>query len=244
MAHSHRPGSSHQQNKAFKSRSHTKGELKTKLKGKVQRQAVKHRKSGAMTKNDRRNAAKLHREHAKHQRLLERRLFTGRHRASKIIAVFSLCPDIQLQEIVSSIVSAAHRREQERQLVVVAEGKNEKMETEVLSSGRHICVEWDGQTFVFVVVDRHRQDLVHDRLSSFSYFTDVLRACQVADFVLPLASAEEEVDELGIRLLDAISAQGSSTMVVGLQVNSCFHCSIEIPCLAFGKGKVEATADS
>lgn len=42
-----------------------------------------------------------------------------------------------------------------------------------------------------------------------THFVHVLGRCQVMDYVLAVTSAEEEVEELGAALLEAIGAQGT-----------------------------------
>jgi hypothetical protein len=55
-------------------------------------------------------------------------------------------------------------------------------------------------------------------VGDYAHFVDVLDACKVADFVLFLLSAKEEVDQFGLDLLAAIRAQGLPSSLAIVQV--------------------------
>ncbi|KAL1916016.1 uncharacterized protein VTP21DRAFT_6020 [Calcarisporiella thermophila] len=104
--HHHRPTGLKQQNKPFKSRHASKGALKDKAKGKVNRTSVKSSVKKAPSKSDRRNTARQLQQNKREQLLQQNRLFDGRHGAPKIVAVVPLCPDVTAYGAVSQIFTA------------------------------------------------------------------------------------------------------------------------------------------
>ncbi|KAJ1918583.1 ribosome biogenesis protein tsr1 [Mycoemilia scoparia] len=88
-----------QTNKPFKRKHATKNVLRDKAKGKVQRVAIKGKVQRKHTKADRRNQAKLEQKKKREQLAMTTRLFTGRYRAPKIVAVIPLCSDVSTADI-------------------------------------------------------------------------------------------------------------------------------------------------
>lgn len=101
--HRHRPGRLSQSNKPFKSRHATKGELKAKSKGKVNRTAVKQAGSKVLSKVDRRHAAKMEQQKKREEITRINRIFEGRHGAPKIVPVLSLCPDTDAHVAIAAL---------------------------------------------------------------------------------------------------------------------------------------------
>jgi pre-rRNA-processing protein TSR1 len=81
----HHRSSLKQSNKAFKSKHASKGQLKAKNKGKVERVAVKSVKNRASSKADRRNAAKIEQQKKREELIAVTRLFTGTNAPPKIV---------------------------------------------------------------------------------------------------------------------------------------------------------------
>lgn len=103
MEHRHRPGKLHQSNKPFKSRHATKGALKEKSKGKVNRASIKQGGGKILNKNDRRHAAKMEQQKKRQELMRVNRLFEGRHGAPKIVPVLSLCPDTDAATAIAAL---------------------------------------------------------------------------------------------------------------------------------------------
>ncbi|KAI9246121.1 hypothetical protein BDA99DRAFT_527523 [Phascolomyces articulosus] len=99
----HRAGRLHQSNKPFKSRHASKGSLKEKSKGKVNRTAIKRSGVKTVGKTDRRNAAKLEQQKKREELTRIHRIFEGRHGAPKIVPVLSLCPDTDVHVAIASL---------------------------------------------------------------------------------------------------------------------------------------------
>ncbi|TPX71823.1 hypothetical protein SpCBS45565_g00888 [Spizellomyces sp. 'palustris'] len=166
-----------QQNKPFKSRHATKGQLKTKTKGKVDKVAasVKNKHKLSSSKADRRNQAKVLQQKKRHDLVTSSRLFSGAHGCPKIVAVVPLCPDVDANAVVKDLYASV----------------GQEYVTETVST---LFVERFKQKVQFVAVRRH--------------LLDILDAVKVADFVVFVVSAEEEVDGFGELCLTTIKAQG------------------------------------
>lgn len=230
----HRSGALHQSNKSFKSRHATKGAQRAANGGKVERGTVTSSakrtgvKGGAASadhtnrvKTDRRNAAKLQREKSRAGRLQEHRFFaasTASGAASsavpKLVAVVPLCPDVDAVKFVERMTEGCEAGSSNligravRHRSVVADHGHQAVLTFVafprpLKQGADAAM--DGESS-----DNHEQHTTH--------FMDVLGGCQVADYVIVLTSAVEEVDALGAALLESIAAQGAPTMVTAIAV--------------------------
>ncbi|KAI7898168.1 uncharacterized protein BX663DRAFT_525916 [Cokeromyces recurvatus] len=179
MEHRHRPGSSHQSNKPFKSRHATKGALKEASKGKINRMSVKQANAGKIvSKTDRRHAAKILQQKKREEITRISRLFEGRQGAPKIVPVLPLCPDSDVE----SAIEALYRS------LLQEMPANAKEEATTLN------VERFKQKIRLVPLKRN--------------FIDVIDAFKVADFGILLMSADVEVDQFGINCLLAILNQG------------------------------------
>jgi hypothetical protein len=92
-------------------------------------------------------------------------------------------------------------------------------------------MEVDGQTLLFMELERKGSRAKDEAFMAIDiassdvgqdqthHFMDVLAACQVADYVIWMTSAEEEVDALGCALLEAVAEQGVPSMVATIEVN-------------------------
>ncbi|KAI9205299.1 uncharacterized protein BJ171DRAFT_441509 [Polychytrium aggregatum] len=89
----HHRSSQKQQNKSFKSKHATKGQIKSQNKGKVERTAAHSVKNKTRTRLDRKNQARLIQKNKRDDVLSSNRLFIGSNSTPKILAVVPLCPD-------------------------------------------------------------------------------------------------------------------------------------------------------
>jgi len=182
--HSHRPASMHQANKPFKSKHATKGQLKEQSKGKVNRNKVAGTQKKVSTKADRRNAAKLAQKSKREEIAKLNRSVGGTHGSSKLIAVISLCEDVDAKLVFEKIVSHPD-------LIAATEPK--------ARCPASVNMEKFRQKFTFFYVE-------HD-------LPAILEACRVADYLVLAFSTEEEVDKFGELCLAAILAQGVPSVV-------------------------------
>ncbi|KAJ3149516.1 hypothetical protein HDU86_006921 [Geranomyces michiganensis] len=174
---SHRSGLK-QQNKGFKSRHATKGQVKAKTKGKVDVQtSVKHKHNAVSHKVDRKNAAKIAQLKKRADLVQSNRLFNGASGAPKILAIVPLCPDVDASLLVRDFYTAAGE------------------------PCPHAC---DRPSVLAVERFKQKLHLVPLRRN----LLEILDAVKVADFVLFVVSAEVEVDTFGDLVLTTIKAQG------------------------------------
>ena len=138
-----------------------------------------------MSKIDRRNHAKQLRVNKLAQREKEESVFAGRDGAPRVVALIPLCDDVNAGEAVKKLNSSVDVEQAPAQ-----------------SSGA--CR---------VEVPRFKQKIQY--LTPRRDLIECLDACRVADFVVFLMSATEEVDELGEQTLKCIESQGVSTVLVG-----------------------------
>ncbi|KAJ3181795.1 hypothetical protein HDU87_000813 [Geranomyces variabilis] len=174
---SHRSGLK-QQNKGFKSRHATKGQVKAKTKGKVDVQtSVKHKHNAVSHKVDRKNAAKVAQLKKRADLVQSNRLFNGSTGAPKILAIVPLCPDVDASLLVRDFYAAA---------------------------GEPVPYACDQPSVLAVERFKQKLHLVPLRRN----LLEILDAVKVADFVLFVVSAEVEVDTFGDLVLTTIKAQG------------------------------------
>lgn len=185
--HHHRSTTKHA-HKSFKSRHATKGALKSQAKGKVDdNSGRKTPHQQIMSKLERRNQARQIAAN-KHKDVLNAgKIFDGRRGAARIIAVIPLC----------------------------ASGSS-KFAVEQLNTSLDISVPVPDSGLLNVGVGRFKQKLQY-LIPSNRDFLPVLDACKIADFVVFILSASEEVDSHGEALIRAIESQGVSNVVTVVQ---------------------------
>ena len=237
----HRPGQLHQSNKPFKSKHASKGQLRAQSNGKVQRKPLKSSaaSSSADFKVNRRNAAKLQRQRVRAERLLEHRFFAQRQGRDggvvpKVVAVLPLSDDVCAKRLVERLGAASISSDVTDTVSTAMFGDKALSLRQQLVDVR----EPQSQRFSFLCLDRpqdqsnanngneddasmmrfEEDSMNTDVAAQSQYFMDVLSAVQVADYVLVLTSAVEEVDALGTALLEAIAAQGAPSMVASIAV--------------------------
>ncbi|KAI9341547.1 hypothetical protein DFJ73DRAFT_843633 [Zopfochytrium polystomum] len=177
--HHHHRSSLKQNNKAFKSRHASKGSIKAKNKGRVEKspKATSISNSLSSKKADRRNAAKIEQAKKRSELASNIRLFTGPNAPPKVVAVVPLCPDVDPLQVVVDLHTCLELSCQSQPVGPVT-----------------LSVERFKQKLKIVPVSRR--------------LMDILDAVRVSDFVILLMSAAVEVDAEGTLALTAIKAQG------------------------------------
>ncbi|KAE8145977.1 DUF663-domain-containing protein [Aspergillus avenaceus] len=181
--------------KPYKTRHASKGALKEKSKGKVERGERGTRKTPHQqlkSKLDRRNQARQ-KQQVKHQEKVQQTsIFVGQNGAPRQVAIVPLSADIDSTAIIQSL--------------------NESVD---------VSCEIIPDTINRVRIDRFRQSLQY--IPAKYDLMNALDVCRMADFVVLALSAEVEVEEQGELLLRSIESQGISnvlTVVQGLdQIN-------------------------
>ncbi|KAL1305140.1 hypothetical protein AAFC00_002065 [Neodothiora populina] len=178
--------------KPFKSKHLSKGALKEKSKGKVEslsfeKGARKTPHQQVMSKFDRRNKAKQLRITKGAEHDKATSVFAGKDGAPRIIAVIPLCEDISSTEAVKSLMQSVD------------------VEDEIPQSGTYrLDIARFKQKLQFITLARRN-------------VMDAMDACRLADFVLFVMSANEEVDALGDSMLRTIESQGVSNVMTVAQ---------------------------
>ncbi|TIA41169.1 putative pre-rRNA processing protein Tsr1 [Aureobasidium pullulans] len=194
MVDHHHRSTTKQAHKPYKSKHMSKGAIKDKNKGKVEsvgfeRGTRKTPHQQMMSKLDRRNQAKQKRLVKDAEHDRQTNVFHGKNAAPRICAVIPLCEDISSATAVQNLV---------RSVDIEDEAPNSNL--------------WK------VDVGRFKQKLQFITLGRRDVL-DALDACRVADFVIFVLSADQEVDPLGEQMLRTIESQGVSnvmTLVQGL----------------------------
>ncbi|KAJ2783623.1 ribosome biogenesis protein tsr1 [Coemansia javaensis] len=174
----HHRSSLTQKNKPFKRRFATKNSLRDKSKGRTQRAKVRGKVLRKHSRADRLNALRIEQRKKRELLVQSTRIFSGRHRAPKIVAVVPLCADTDTARIVRSLCQSVGAPYPE------AAGK----------TARILDVARFRQTIQFVEVGRN--------------LLDILDAAKVADYMILGLSAEVEVDAFGEHCLAALQNQG------------------------------------
>ncbi|KAF4552051.1 putative ribosome biogenesis protein tsr1 [Elsinoe fawcettii] len=172
--------------KPFKSKHLSKGAIKEKQKGKVdglERGSRKTPHQQVMSKIDRRNQAKQKRLAHGAEQAKASSVFSGRDGAARNVVVVPLSESVSASAAVKSLAGSVD------------------VEDEIANTGSTtIEIARFKQKLNFVIP--HARDP-----------WEVLDLCRVADYVVLLLSAEEEVDPLGENLLRTIESQGVSTVI-------------------------------
>ena len=187
-AHHHR-STTKNSHKPFKSRHLSKSAQRDLSKGRVELERGSRRTKAqqVMSKIERRNRAKQLRVQSQRGHKKDVGVFSGRDGAPRIVSIVPLCEGLQIPDVVKALHEA-----------VDCETTAVKDEGWVRT-----YIERFKQSLGFVTVKR---DLLN-----------VLDACRVADFVLFVLSAQEEVDEIGELILRSVKNQGMSNAYVAVQ---------------------------
>nr|POE90630.1 ribosome biogenesis protein tsr1 [Quercus suber] len=190
VAQHHHRSTTKSSNKSFKSRHSTKSALKELSKGKVEKLEKGSRKTPqqhVMSKLDRKNHAKQHRLNKTEARREEGSVFAGRDSAPRTVAVIPLCQDVNVDDVLKSLNDGVEVEDQRPQ---------------------QRSLSWR------IEVPRFKQKVQY--ITPPRELIAALDACRVADFVLFVLSAQEEVDALGEQMLRCIESQGVSTVITGV----------------------------
>ncbi|KAJ1728929.1 ribosome biogenesis protein tsr1 [Coemansia biformis] len=174
----HHRSSLTQKNKPFKSRYATKNSLRDKSKGRTQRVKVKGKVKRKHTRADRLNALRIEQRKKREQIVQSTRIFSGRYRTPKIVAVVPLCSDTDTSRIVRDLCQCV----------------DEPYPEAASKTARTLNITRFKQTIQFVELGRN--------------LLDILDAAKVADYIIMGISAEVEVDAFGEHCLSAIQNQG------------------------------------
>lgn len=178
--HSHRSSLKHG-HKPFKSRHSSKGAIKNKTKGKVEKESTIQKQKKGASKLERKNLAKQLREKKILQTAETRKLFDGVHGAEKIITVIPLTEDVTAEEIVNKLIDTAN-----------------------IEDASMI----QGPTVTSVRINKFKSNIKFI-IPDMKDFVSVLDAAKVADYVVFGLSATSEVDpEYGEQIIRASELQG------------------------------------
>ena len=169
--------------KPYKSRHLSKSALKDIAKGKIEKGVRRTQHQQVMSKFDRKNQAKQKRLNKDKEHERKSNVFNGKDGAPRIVAIVNLAGD-----------GAAER---------AVEKLNKSLDIEEAVTPERGMVR--------VHVDRFKQNILYYCVKQ--QLIDILDACRVADFVVIVLSATEEVDEYGEELLKAVENQGISNVV-------------------------------
>ncbi|KKK23955.1 hypothetical protein ARAM_003432 [Aspergillus rambellii] len=187
-AHHHR-STTKTTHKPFKTKHASKGALKEKAKGKVERGERGTRKTPhqqLMSRLDRRNQARQ-KQQLKHQEKAQATsIFSGQNGAPRHVAIVPLSVDIDTTAIIRAL--------------------NESVD---------VSSDISSDSIPRVRIDRFRQSLQY--IPAKYDLMSALDACRMADFVVVALSAEVEVEEEGELLLRSIEGQGISNVVAMVQ---------------------------
>ncbi|KAF8454611.1 hypothetical protein BGX38DRAFT_280271 [Terfezia claveryi] len=174
--------------KPFKSRYATKGSLKAKAKGKTEETSTrKTPHQQVLSKLERRNKARQIAANKHRDVLRAGKVFDGRRGAARIISIIPLCAD-------GDAADAARK----------------------LNGSLDIALDIPTSGVITVGIERFKQKVQYV-IPPRQDFLAVLDACKLADFVIFILSAKEEVDTHGESLLRAIESQGVSNVVTVVQ---------------------------
>lgn len=169
--------------KPFKSRHSSKGAIKNRFKGKIEKENNAQKLKKGSSKLERKNLAKQLRENKISQTAETRKLFDGIHGAEKIITVIPLTEDTTSEEIVNRLIDAAKSEDQDASMV-------------------------QGPSVTSIRINKYKTNLKFI-IPDFNNFISILDAAKVADYVVFGLSGTSEVDpEYGEQIIRALELQG------------------------------------
>lgn len=187
--HSHRP-TLKQSNKKFKSRGSTKRSTKNENKGRVGAKQSSSKTSSTnnqQNKQQRKNQAKQIQSQKRESLLQGKRLFEGRFGAPRIILVLPLTEDLNPLNVVKQLLNSV--------------GEDDS------------ALEYQGFSIYRCKVQRFNQQfqfIVPSFPTNTAAFMSILDSAKIADYIVPVLSATNEVGEWGETTLRCIQAQSCS----------------------------------
>lgn len=194
MANSHRNTLKHD-HKPFKSKHATKGQIKARIKGKVEKSSNSLGGSKLLkvvSKLERKNLSKQQRDNKILETKLTKRLFEGNSGAEKIVTIITLTDDLSAVDIANRLFN----------------------EQENNDNGSTAKFNFDYPSVTNINIGKFKTNL-KVIIPHQSNMISILDAAQVSDFVLLGISATEEIGEnsFGETILRALIAQGISTTI-------------------------------
>ncbi|CCH46139.1 Pre-rRNA-processing protein [Wickerhamomyces ciferrii] len=179
--------------KPFKSKHASKGALKNKFKGKVEKDVKTSKPVKGASKLQRKNLAKQLKEHKIAQTAQSRKLFDGIHGAEKVVTVIPLTEDVAAEDIVNRLIDGAKIEGQDASMI-------------------------QGTSVTSVRINKFKANLKFI-IPDFNNFVSILDAAKVADFVVFGLSGTSEVDpDYGEQIIRALELQGIAH-VMGVVTN-------------------------
>ncbi|KGR05733.1 pre-rRNA-processing protein TSR1 [Candida albicans P37037] len=194
MANSHRNTLKHD-HKPFKSKHATKGQIKARIKGKVEKSSNSSggsKSSKVVSKLERKNLSKQQRDNKILETKLTKKLFEGNSGAEKIVTIITLTNDLSAVDIANRLF-------------------NEQEDTSNESITR-FGFGYPSVTNINIAKFKTNLKVIIPKQNNM---ISILDAAQVSDFVLLGISATEEIGEnsFGETVLRALIAQGISTTI-------------------------------
>lgn len=169
--------------KPFKSKHASKGSIKARYKGKIEKTSSVQKVKKGHSKLERKNLARQLRDQKILQTSESRKLFEGYNGAEKIITVIPLTEDVSAESIVNGLIDAAALPGQDKSMIQSP-------------SVTSVKIQKFKSNLKFIIPD-------------FNDFISILDAAKVADFVVFGLSGTSEVEqEYGEQIIRALELQG------------------------------------
>lgn len=169
--------------KPFKSKHASKGSIKARYKGKIEKTSSVQKVKKGHSKLERKNLARQLRDQKILQTSESRKLFEGSNGAEKIITVIPLTEDVSAESIVNGLIDAAALPGQDKSMIQSP-------------SVTSVKIQKFKSNLKFIIPD-------------FNDFISILDAAKVADFVVFGLSGTSEVEqEYGEQIIRALELQG------------------------------------
>ncbi|CEP23513.1 TSR1 [Cyberlindnera jadinii] len=169
--------------KPFKSKHASKGSIKARYKGKIEKTSSVQKVKKGHSKLERKNLARQLRDQKILQTSESRKLFEGSNGAEKIITVIPLTEDVSAESIVNELIDAAALPGQDKSMIQSP-------------SVTSVKIQKFKSNLKFIIPD-------------FNDFISILDAAKVADFVVFGLSGTSEVEqEYGEQIIRALELQG------------------------------------
>lgn len=169
--------------KPFKSKHASKGSIKARYKGKIEKTSSVQKVKKGHSKLERKNLARQLRDQKILQTSESRKLFEGYNGAEKIITVIPLTEDVSAESIVNGLIDAAALPGQDKSMIQSP-------------SVTSVKIQKFKSNLKFIIPD-------------FNDFISILDAAKVADFVVfGLSGTSEVKQEYGEQIIRALELQG------------------------------------
>ncbi|EMG48107.1 TSR1 Ribosome biogenesis protein TSR1 [Candida maltosa Xu316] len=178
LKHDHKP---------FKSKHASKGQIKNRIKGKVEKSSSSGPKIKTVSKLERKNLAKQQRDNKILESKITRKLFDGNQGAEKIVSIIALTNDLSPVDIANRLFNQ--------------DNDDKQAFTFEFPSVTNINISKFKSNIKVIIPDQNNM-------------LNILDAARVADFVVFGISATQEIEQgYGETILRALIAQGISTVI-------------------------------